>query len=186
MSIADYVRLYSQQYEEFIKSQDQESMRLLESPDRTVWTTWWISVYAVSLKRIDAVNLLFLWACLDNSDLWYGLFATSYERYKEVATELPPWLRRLGRSEVCFISAMRILCNYSLVESVQGLASYATHLTVHKWAFHVQDKGKRALSNRLAVWLVAAAVPRQQQRDFLPLQFRLSPHVQRCWEWVTR
>ncbi|KAF2187332.1 FabD/lysophospholipase-like protein [Zopfia rhizophila CBS 207.26] len=186
MSIADYIRLYNQQFEELMKSQDQSSMRLLDSPDRTVWTTWTISVHAVALRSISAANLLFLWACLDNKDLWYGLFAEAHRRDTKLATDLPKWFCNLGSSEVCFISAMQLLCNYSLVEPVQGLASYATHLVVHRWAFYVQNKVKRAISTRLAVLLVGFAVPDRLRKNFLTEQSRLLPHAQRCWEWIVK
>jgi hypothetical protein len=44
----------------------------------------------------------------------------------KAASELSGWIGDLASNEVEFAQAMRLLCNYSLVESAEDVASYAS------------------------------------------------------------
>ncbi|KAF2182318.1 hypothetical protein K469DRAFT_231788 [Zopfia rhizophila CBS 207.26] len=169
-----------------MESQARAGVPLRDYPDRSVWTTWTISYHAIRAKSMAAANLLLLWACLDNTDLWYGLLAEAHLRSTAVADYLSEWLPNIASDEVNFIVAMQLLQSYSLVEDVQDLASYATHPVVHRWAFHVQDKEQRVVFTWLAVLVVGWAVPEISEKEYLSVQRRLLAHAQRCCQWIIR
>lgn len=163
-------------------SHDLERESLQDYPNRSVWTTWAISYEAVRETHVAAANLLLLWAFLDRKDLWYGLFAQSCSNSKTVASSLSSWIGGIANDELQFTKAMRLLCNYSLVEGVNDSGSYATHPVVHRWAYHFQEVSSRQKSSHLAVIVVGCAVP--SSRDNYILRRRLLPYVQACSHWV--
>ena len=132
ISVAKYIQLYKQQWKSLMESQDRAGMPLRDYPDRSVWTTWTISYHAIREKSMAAANLLLLWACLDNKDLWYGLLAEADIQSTVVADHLSEWLPNIANNEVEFVAAMQLLRSYSLVEGLQDLAGYATHPVVHR------------------------------------------------------
>jgi hypothetical protein len=186
ISITKYIQLYEQQWKSLMESQDQTSTPLRDYPDRSVWTTWTISYGAIQAKSMAAANLLLLWACLDNKDLWYGLLARAKTESADVAKYLSKWLADVANDEVAFVTAMRLLRSYSLVEGLQDLAGYSTHPVVHRWAFHMQDEKQRAVFTWLAVAVVGWAVPEISEKEYSGEQRRLLAHAQRCNRWVIR
>lgn len=56
------------------------------------------------------------------------------------ARSLPEWIGDIASKELEFSRAMQLLRNYSLIEDVEDLASYATHPVVHRWAYHYQGR----------------------------------------------
>ena len=186
ISVAKYIQLYKQQWKSLMESQDRAGMPLRDYPDRSVWTTWMISYHAIRAKSMAAANLLLLWACLDNKDLWYGLLAEAGMQFTAVADSLSEWLPGIANDEVDFIAAIQLLHSYSLVEDVQGLASYATHPVMHRWTFHIQDEEERAVFTRLAVVVVGWAVPDNSKKEYSGVQRRLLAHAQQCCQWAIR
>jgi hypothetical protein len=186
ISVAKYIQLYKQQWKSLMESQDRTGMPLRDYPGRSVWTTWTISYHAIRAKSMAAANLLLFWACLDNKDLWYGLLAEAEIRSTVVADYLSEWLPNIANNEVEFVATMQILRSYSLIESLQDLAGYATHPVVHRWAFHIQDEKQRAVFTWLAVVVVGWAVPEISEKEYSSMQHRLLAHAQRCNQWVIR
>jgi hypothetical protein len=169
-----------------MESQDQAGMPLRDYPGRSMWTTWTISYYAIRAKSMAAANLLLFWACLNNKDLWYGLLAEAEIRSTVVADYLSEWLPNIANNEVEFVATMQLLRSYSLVESLQDLAGYATHPVVHRWAFYIQDEKQRAVFTWLAVVVVGWAVPEISEKEYSSMQRRLLAHAQWCNQWVIR
>ena len=186
IGVMRYIKLYEQQWKGLMESQDRTGMPLQDYPDRSVWTTWTISYNAIRAKNTAAANLLLLWACLDNKDLWYDLLAEGGMQSTAVADYLSEWLSDIASNEVEFIAAIQLLRSYSLVEDVQGLASYTTHPVVHRWAFHIQDEEQRLVFTRLAVVVIGYAVPHKLKKEYSSVQSRLVPHTQRCGQWILR
>jgi len=143
-----------------------------------------ISYYAIQAKSIAAANLLLLWACLDNKDVWYSLFAEAGKKSIDVADSLSEWLPKIASNEVEFLGVIQLLRNYSFIEDVQDLTSYTIHPVVHQWAFHMQDEEQRVVFTRLAVVAVGWAVPDRSEKEYATVQCRLLPHAQRCWQWI--
>ncbi|KAK4981907.1 hypothetical protein LTR66_009615 [Elasticomyces elasticus] len=179
-AIETYLEFYEQQWKKLMEKQDLSDALLQDYPDRGVWTTWTISYDAVRKKNEHAANLLLLWSLLDNKDLWHGLLAEAcrdivvYERLS----------RRIGdiaSDKLHFTTAVQLLRRYSLIEDVEGGASYATHPVVHRWAYHFQTEECRAELARLAVLVVGKAVPHNSRRDYWIMHRRLLPHAQACY-----
>jgi hypothetical protein len=186
IGVAKYIQLYKQRWKSLMESQDRTGMPLRDYPGRSVWTTWTISYYAIRAKSMAAANLLLFWACLNNKDLWYGLFARAKIKFIIVADYLSEWLPNIANNEVEFIAIMQLLRSYSLVEGLQDLAGYATHPVVHRWAFHIQDEKQRAVFTWLAVVVVGLAVPETSEKEYSSMQRRLLAHAQWCNQWAIR
>ena len=184
IGIGKYIELYKQQWKDLMESQDRAGTPLYDYPERSVWTTWMISYHAIRAKSIAAANLLLLWACLDNKDIWYSLFAEAGKKSTDVADFLSEWLPNIADNEVKFLEAIQLLRSYSLIEDVQDLTSYSTHPVVHRWAFYMQDEEQRVVFTRLAVVVVGWAVPDKSEKEYATVQRRLLPHAQRCWQWI--
>ena len=185
ISVAKYIQLYNQQWKSLMESQDRTGVLLRDYPDRSVWTTWMISYDAIRAKSMAAANLLLLWSCLDNKDLWYGLLAR-VSMSPVVVGSSSVWLASVASDEVEFIAAMRLLRSYSLVEGLQDLSGYTTHPVLHKWAFHIQDEKQRSVFTWLAVVVVGYAVPETFEKEYTEVQGRLIAHAQKCYQWVMR
>jgi tetratricopeptide (TPR) repeat protein len=178
--IEKYIQLYEQQWRELMESHDQDSVALLDYQQRSVLSTWTISYNAIRGKNLAAANLLLLWACLDNKDMWYELLAEAGKRSRDDEDWTSEWLPNIANNEPKFIAAITLLRNYSLVEHVQDQASYSTHPVVHTWAYHIQNEQERTEFIRLAVAVVGWAVPRRSEKEYSILQRRLLPHAQQC------
>jgi tetratricopeptide (TPR) repeat protein len=184
IALQTYIRFYEHQWKELMNPQDREGAPLQDYPDRSVWTTWSISYNAIREKHVPTANLILLWALLDNKNMWYGLFAAACSASTTVTTILSEWIGDLAISEVEFAKAMQLLRNYSLIEDVEGLGSYATHPVVHRWACYFQGKDSRAQLAQLATMVVGWAVPQRQLLEDFILQSQLLPHAQACSRWL--
>ncbi|KAF2812175.1 FabD/lysophospholipase-like protein [Mytilinidion resinicola] len=185
VGITTYLTFYEQQWSELMKSRNEADTLLQDYPGRSVGTTWTISYNAIRNKHKATANLLLLWSFLDNKNLWYGLFKKVYRTSSvNVRRNLSKWIGNIGSNELEFSRAMQLLRNYSLIEDIEELASYATHPVVHRWAYYYQGKCFESALGQLAVVIVGWAVPEKSARDYSALQRRLLPHVQACSRWV--
>ena len=167
-----------------MQMRDQINAPLQDYPDRSIWTTWTISYNAVRDQHEATANLLLLWSFLDNKDLWFEFFGGALSASTRVATEISGWVGDLANNELEFTQSMQLLRNHSLVESVEGAASYTTHPVVHKWARCYGGQDSREKLARLAVLIVGGAVPSNSRRNYSILQRRLLPHAQACSRWI--
>jgi tetratricopeptide (TPR) repeat protein len=179
-----YIAFYKQQWDKLMRPSPLNDPTLKDYPDRSVWTTWTISYYAIREKNEDTANLLLLWSFLDNKDLWYGLFARACKYDWRAAKMLTKWIGKVANSEIQFTGAMRLLRNYSLVEEITGTKSYATHPVVHQWTRRSQGRQFETELSQLAVVVVGLGVPYRYDLDYYTLQRRLLPHAQVCFKHV--
>lgn len=184
VSVEAYLRFYEQQWDELMVSIDEEDAPLQDYPDRSVWTTWAISYQAIYNKHKLTAHLLLLWSFLDNKDLWHGLFAAACGASSIAQNMLLEWIGDAAASELAFSKAMRLLKSYSLVESTEGSAGYATHPVVHRWTYHYQGKRFSSKLGQLAMVAVGCAVPTQSSQEDTAIQRRLLPHAQVCFSWL--
>ncbi|KAF2786451.1 FabD/lysophospholipase-like protein [Melanomma pulvis-pyrius CBS 109.77] len=185
VSLETYLRFYKHQWSELMESRGVADAPLQDYPDRCVWTTWAISYRAIHAKNKETANLLLLWSFLDNKDLWHGLFAEACLD-PVVAKMLSKWIGDIASNELEFSRAMQLLRNYSLIEEVEELASYATHPVVHRWAYHYQGKCSESKLGQLAVITVGWAMPDRSTQDYSIVQRRLLPHAHACSIWVVK
>ena len=185
VGIEKYLEFYEQQWKELMDSEGPSHTPLQEYLNGSVGTTWNISYKAVREKDEAAANLLLLWAFLDNRDLWHGLFVAACRASSLAALRLSELIGNIASTELEFTKAIQVLRNYSLIEDVEDLASYATHPVVHRWAYHSLGEDSRVKLAQLAVVIVGWSVHHESTRHCSAINRRLLRHAQACSRWVS-
>jgi hypothetical protein len=108
--------------------------------DRQLYSTWQLSLDHIQQQSKVSSKLLQLWAYFDNQDLWFELL-------REGRTGGPRWLCQLTEDVLSFNEAVRVLCDYGLIEvdkfsegSVVESQGYGMHGCVHAWTVHVVNQ----------------------------------------------
>ena len=135
LKLEDYIDCYDRKFERLVNDGPEEQLLAYHG---SIWTTWVISFDEIRGQNdagMAAANLLILWSCLDNKDLWYELFSgATLEEHKET---FPSWMtKHIARDQLDFSKAMTLLHRYSMIEETNCLGSYSLHPVVHKWAYH--------------------------------------------------
>ncbi|KAK4206258.1 P-loop containing nucleoside triphosphate hydrolase protein, partial [Rhypophila decipiens] len=181
LDTASYVRLYKQQWGDLMGFDGESGSPLVDYEQGSVATTWTISFKAVEAQNKNAANLLRLWAFVDGKDLWHGLLQAAAEGGKQ----WPRWLCDVAGNEVRYLDAVRLLLQYSMIESQEAVqGSHMMHPVVHRWASHIQDGAEKREVLRLAVMVVGLSVPSSTTKDYWIIQRRLLPHAERCSWWI--
>ena len=165
MSCKDYLNLYTSAWSELYGP---DSEKLHEYRDRTLYSTWIISLEQVRRLDSDAAQLFCFFAYLSNKEIWYDLCWTKTE-------PRPAWMDRFAKSRLCFDRAMIKLQDYSLIIYQNG--SYRIHQCVHDWIseYFVADQS----SYETAVDCVMDNIPNSRHpRDWHAMR-RLVTHVDR-------
>jgi tetratricopeptide (TPR) repeat protein len=152
---------------------------LLTYENRALYSTWNLTCAQVRQQNKNSATLLLLWACFDHQDLWFELL----QRGRGFAL---PWFRELTEDKLTFNEAVRVLCDYGLVEpdvSSRGRAGesggYSMHGCVHDWTRHLLNKFGGERLSFVAMECVAASVPKKST-DFWLARRRLVRHAERC------
>ncbi|KAH7008703.1 hypothetical protein EDB80DRAFT_751332 [Ilyonectria destructans] len=178
-----YVQIYKHQWDELMGSRDASSRPLLDYEQGSIATTWMVSFKEIESKSTDAVNLLRLWAFLDNKQLWHGLLGAAAAA--GAADRWPDWLGEMARNVVRFLDSIGLLLRYSMIETQEGLTgSYSMHPVVHRWSSFLDGDQQKHESARLALMVVGLSVPMRESREYWILQQKLLPHVERCAGWI--
>jgi hypothetical protein len=77
--------------------------------DRTLYTTWNISLKHIENQNKSAGQLLRLLGYFDNHDIWYELLAAG-------SNGSPEWFSTLVEDEISFNEAIRVLSDHALIE----------------------------------------------------------------------
>jgi hypothetical protein len=108
--------------------------------DRQLYSTWQLSLDHIQQQSKVSSKLLQLWAYFDNQDLWFELL-------REGRTGGPRWLCQLTEDVLSFNEAVRVLCDYGLIEvdkfsegSVVESQGYGMHGCVDAWTVHVVNQ----------------------------------------------
>ncbi|KAK1768310.1 hypothetical protein QBC33DRAFT_449260, partial [Phialemonium atrogriseum] len=175
-TFAEYLQMYN---ESWLRLQE-STPDLLSYEDRALHSTWNISYAQVKRQNTASAMLLQLWAYFDNEDLWFELL----REYHSYGLE---WFRELTSDALNFIQAVRVLCEYGLVEADTSLRErgtesrgYGMHACVHLWTVHVLNVSRDIAMERLAVACVALHSPEQTDRGCWAMQRRLMQHASRC------
>ncbi|KAK3946532.1 Tetratricopeptide repeat-domain-containing protein [Pseudoneurospora amorphoporcata] len=97
LHVASYIRLYEQQWDELFRNTDSGP---LDYGTRSVRTTWTISFNAIETRDKTARNLLWLWAFLDNREMWHSLLQVA----RNDQEQWPKWLLDIAFNEVRFFN----------------------------------------------------------------------------------
>ncbi|KAF5010891.1 hypothetical protein FDECE_2959 [Fusarium decemcellulare] len=182
MEIATYTQIYNQQWQMLMSSDDNP----LTDYQGSIATTWTISLKEIERQSSDSINLLRLWAFLDNKKFWRGIFLGATAPFFS-GFSWPTWLLGMAQDEARFAKGMSFLVRYSMIETEQEpKGSYTMHPVVHQWLLHLDSNEQSMEFARLALFLVGYLVPRRDDEDYWVLLKRLLPHAERCSQWVRR
>ncbi|KIM98279.1 hypothetical protein OIDMADRAFT_167110 [Oidiodendron maius Zn] len=176
MSIAfsDYLRLYKASW---LKLQT-TSPQLESYEDRSLYTTWQITVDRIKQRNPASASLLKLWAYFDRQDIWFELLQHANSTHDR-------WIQELTKDELNFNEAVALLCSFGMVEPVRdlqqqfGSGGYSVHSCIHSWTVFVLNKEWDKGLARLALRCVASKVPMRDETDSWMLQRRLLQHAVR-------
>jgi tetratricopeptide (TPR) repeat protein len=124
--------MYEKSWDELAQNSDKSQ----DYEDRTLYTTWNLSLKQVEAQDPEAAQILRLIVYFSNTDLWYELF-------QKAAISGPEWLSNVVKSRSRFNKAMSKLQEYSLVEAETHIqpGRYSLHTCVHDWTFeHLNHK----------------------------------------------
>ena len=148
----------------------------MEYDDRTLYSTWNLSLKQVAAQNPEAAKLVRLMGYLGNTDLWYELF-------REGAESAPDWFCDITKSKARFNKAMATLHSYSLIEAITGL--YSLHACVHDWVLeYLIGKIDIALFG-LAIHYVTQNVAWESTPEYWVVNSRLNHHalrIEHCYQ----
>jgi tetratricopeptide (TPR) repeat protein len=155
------------------------SPQLNSYEDRSLYTTWQLSFDRIEKQNKLSAKLLRLWAYFDRQDVWFELL-----RHGNSADF--DWISQLTEDEMSFSEAIRVLCNYGLVDAdlssheQMGSRGYSVHSCVHSWTIYMLNKEWDKGLARLALDCTASEVPAENADNWWLIQRRLLPHAARC------
>ncbi|KAI0402570.1 kinesin light chain [Xylaria palmicola] len=152
------------------------SPELSSYEDRTLYSTWQLSLDQIQRQNKHSAALLQLWAYFDNQDIWLELLQSYY-------THSIDWIHEITKDELSFSRTVRTLTVYGLVEvdsSVDQLIEsrgYSVHGCVHSWITHVLNREWSIDLARFAIMCIASHIPDQDSSHWWLTQRRLLRHA---------
>jgi hypothetical protein len=178
-SFLEYLRHYK---ESWLKLQV-TSPQLSSYEDRSLYTTWQLSLDQVQQQNELSAKLLKLWAYFDRQDVWFELL-----RHGSLTEH--NWIQALTEDELSFNKALRVLCNYGLVDpdmsfrEQTGSRGYSMHSCVHSWTMSVLNKEWDESLAGLALTCITLEIPNKNHKGWWLLQQRLLQHATRHKEFI--
>ena len=176
-SFSEYLRLYKTSWPKL----QMTSPQLASYENRSLYTTWQLSFEQIKRQNRLSANLLKLWAYFDREDVWFELL----QHGRSIDCD---WIQELTEDELSFNEAVRLLCNYGLVDSDssshEGSRGYSMHSCVHSWTVSVLNKNWDKSLAKLALICVASEYPETDGEKWWPLQRRLLQHATRCEQFI--
>jgi hypothetical protein len=161
-SFMDYLRLYKGLW---LKLQ-QTSPELDSYEDQVLYSTWQLSFDQIKRQNYLLTKLLQLWVYFDNQDLWFELL-------QHKPSNAPGWFTQITEDELSFTQAVRILCNYGLVERDKSLEEnevksrgYSMHSCVYSWTIYVLNQEWEAKMAVIALKCVGSHVPSNEEPKY--------------------
>jgi tetratricopeptide (TPR) repeat protein len=163
-SVGEYLDTYEQHWQNLSHNADE----LLEYGDRTLFSTWSISLIQIRSQDPEAAEFLTLLAYFDNQDIWYELVRVG-------AIHGLAWLTALTETKQRFERAMARLHDYSLLEIIGE--GYSLHTCIHDWTLQALNHEVSTQYYWLALGCVASHVKKVSERDFWKINHRLVRHA---------
>ena len=180
MGFSEYLRHYRVSW---LKLQ-MTSPQLSSYEDRSLYTTWQLSLDRIERQNALSAKLLKLWAYFDRQDVWFELLQHGSSAYHD-------WIQKLTEDELSFNEAVRLLCNYGIVDpdlsfhKQCGSRGYSMHSCVHSWTVSVLNKEWDESLAKLALTCIASEIPSNDEKDWWLLQRRLLQHALRHEQFIT-
>jgi len=175
---------------------------LLSYEERALYSTWNMSYAQVKQRNMGSAMLLRLWAYFDNEDLWFELlkkaqWAPLEESAPNYANPIQrdnmPWLFTLTDNVLNFNEAVRVLCDYGLLEVSKSTDEHATescgysmHACVHSWTIHVLNEGPDVALAWVPIYCIALHAPDETTTRYWEIRHRLLRHASRCLTTILR
>ena len=172
-SFGDYLHMYEQNWTDLAENSD----GLMEYDDRTLYSTWNLSLKQVAVQDPQAEELFRLMGYLGNADLWYELF-------RKGAGSAPDWFCDITKSKARFNKGMAILHRYSLIETMPGY--YSLHACVHDWVLEYLIRKVDITLFGLAMHCVAQNVVSEFTPEYWLTNSRLNHHAFRIKRYQQR
>jgi hypothetical protein len=169
-SFSEYLCLYKASWLELQRL----STQLSSYEDRSLYTTWHLSLDKIKQRDDSATNLLNLWAHFDRQDVWYE-FLRCGRRCE--------WLEHVTKDRANFDHTMWLLCSYRLVDAASFIhksarsRDYSMHSCVHAWTISVINKEWDKELVKLALRCVVSMVPDKDTEKWWITKRRLLRHV---------
>jgi hypothetical protein len=175
--VSTRLEVYLRNYRASWKKLQTKSPRLMSYQDRTLYSTWNMSLTHIEMQNKSAGQLLRLLGYFDNHDIWYELLAAGSETS-------PEWFSTIVKDEINFREAIGLLSDHALIESIKGSNGHSMHSCVHAWIVHVLNAERDASMAKIAVCSIGINVPGQHTPLFWETERRLLPHAQKCLDLV--
>ncbi|KAJ3575070.1 hypothetical protein NPX13_g4158 [Xylaria arbuscula] len=152
------------------------SPELSSYEDRTLYSTWQLSLDQIQRENKHSAALLRLWAYFDNQDIWLELL----QSYRAHNLE---WIYEITKDELSFNDTIRTLSTYGLIEvdfsinEVIESRGYSVHSCVHSWMTHVLNREWSIDLAKFTVSCIASHVPDQNMDKWWLTQRRLLQHA---------
>ncbi|KAJ4290456.1 hypothetical protein N0V90_010673 [Kalmusia sp. IMI 367209] len=192
---------YLKQFDSYLTGLMQEEQNLTYE-NGSISSSWRLSFEEVKIRNSDSARLLLLWGFLDNSDIWWDMFRlaevcenkkrldtflrvplllSGHGEQKELLRDDSGWLSALASNEPRFLSAIRILRDFSFASPLDGTDGYSLHPVLHGWARSQVDPALWTSYLDATAALLGRAAPLAHTRDAWATQRRLTLHVKRFW-----
>ncbi|RHZ51206.1 hypothetical protein CDV55_102182 [Aspergillus turcosus] len=167
------VREYLQYYENSWFDLQSQSGPMRYYQQGNILETWTVSYHEVQKRDPTAAALLLFLACFDNRDIWYELIRSGYDRYDY--GDIADWFHTAASNKLAFMTTLKTLIGFSLIEINHQEGSYAMHPVVQDWCLHVAATENRLIQlKELALISVGYMVINGE--NYARLQ-RLLPHA---------
>ncbi|KAF4458055.1 hypothetical protein F53441_130 [Fusarium austroafricanum] len=183
IDVPTYLQSYHREWDRLMSIEDNP---LIDYQQGSIATTWAVSFGAIKAESKDAIDILRLWAFLDNKDLWLGLLESVAKFPNKDGSA--QWLQDTALDIPRFAKAMGLLLRYSMIQTrVEPKGSYSIHPVVHRWVLNLEadDRQKREFTS-LALGLVGNSIPSRDSRAYWIWQQRLLPHADSCLFWISK
>ncbi len=179
-NLSEYIELYDQAWARLMRKQH----RFTLSKDKdSILTTWTLSYNFLRLQNKNAVNLLKLWAFLDNWDLWYELLMSALNL--EIVKKVSHWFVSCADDKINFNECIELLLKYFFIDAKTESSSFFMHSVLHHWCFHAFEEDEITMS-WLVVIIVAFAVSSEIVLDYSLIQRRLLSHCDHVYSRLQR
>ncbi|KAF7511844.1 hypothetical protein GJ744_003077 [Endocarpon pusillum] len=152
-SVNEYLDAYETEWQEL----SDNAKELLEYGDRTLFSTWSLSLDQVRARDADTAELMRLLAYFGPQDIRYELF-------QRAADHGLPWLSALTENKRRFHRALALLHEYSLIEV--SATGYSLHHCVHDWALQALNRVINEQYFRVALRGIASNVRTEHDKDY--------------------
>ncbi|KAG4279164.1 pfs [Fusarium proliferatum] len=182
IDVTSYIRIYNEQWTKLMNADDNP---VTDYQQGSIATTWAVSLHTIKTQSNDSMNILRLWAFLDNKHFWHGILQGTVA--PPFQKQWPTWLLDMAHDVTRFRKAMSLLLRFSMVQTrTEPKGSYTIHPVVHRWVSNLDDHRHKKEFARLALMLIGHSVPAREKKEYWTLQRRILPHAECCSLWMRK